>query len=248
MIDSDEQTRKLCALCVLSVAKKPVTCSLRELYPRCSPLPRDHSNKPPHREQTWDTPVFDWDLAEIWYATSEDGFNWVEQGLAVPRGPKDAYDGRSVFTPDVLMTRDKFYLYYQTVDYPYQTRTRNSVGMSWATSPRGPWQRAEAPVLRPGSPGQWLGDDDSDEVTRYGDWDSHKVHDPFILVRDGKYWLYYKGQPMGWTTRYSRGIGWGVAIADRPDGPFVKSPLNPITNSGHETCLFPYGELRTGQV
>ena len=66
---------------------------------------RDHSNKPPHREQTWDTPVFDWDLAEIWYATSEDGFNWAEQGVAVKRGPKDAYDGRSVFTPDVLMTR-----------------------------------------------------------------------------------------------------------------------------------------------
>ena len=203
---------------------------------------RDHSNKPPYRAQTWDTPVFDWDLAEIWYATSEDGFNWVERGVAVTRGPKDAYDGRSVFTPDVLMTRDKFYLYYQAVDYPYRTRTRNVIGMSWSTSPHGPWQRAEAPVLRPGCKGEWLGDDDSDEVIRYGDWDSHKVHDPFILVRDGKYWLYYKGQPMGWTTKYSRGIGWGVAIADRPEGPFVKSPLNPITNSGHETCLFPYGE------
>ena len=31
-------------------------------------------NKPPFREQSWDIPVFDWDLAEIWYATSEDGF------------------------------------------------------------------------------------------------------------------------------------------------------------------------------
>ena len=49
---------------------------------------RDHSNKPPQREQTWDTPVFDWDLAEIWYATSEDGFNWREQGVAVKRGPQ----------------------------------------------------------------------------------------------------------------------------------------------------------------
>ena len=203
---------------------------------------RDHSNKPPLREQTWDTPVFDWDLAEIWYATSEDGFNWTEQGVAVKRGPKEAYDGRSVFTPDVLMTRDGFYLYYQAVDYPYRTRTRNTVGMSFSKSPHGPWQRAEAPVLTPGEPGEWLGNDDSDEVTRYGAWDSHKVHDPFIMVRDGKYWLYYKGQPMGWTTKYSRGIGWGVAIAGKPEGPFVKSQLNPVTNSGHETCLFPYGD------
>ena len=203
---------------------------------------RDHRNKPPHRVQTWDTPVFDWDLAEIWYATSRDGFHWEEQGVAVRRGPEGAYDGRSVFTPDVLMTGDKFYLYYQAVDYPYRTRTRNTIGMSWAWSPEGPWQRAEAPVLAPGEAGEWLGDDDSDEVRRYGDWDSHKVHDPFILRREGKYWLYYKGQPMGWTTKYSRGIGWGVAIADQPEGPFVKSPLNPVTNSGHETCLFPYGD------
>ena len=57
---------------------------------------------------------------------------------------------------------------------------------------------------------------------RYGDWDSHKVHDPFILVRDGKYWLYYKGQPMGWTTQYARGIGWGVALCRSPGGPLCE--------------------------
>lgn len=33
---------------------------------------------------------------------------------------------------------------------------------------------------------------------------------------------------------------WGVAIADKPEGPYIKSPYNPITNSGHETCLWEY--------
>ena len=33
-----------------------------------------------------------------------------------------------------------------------------------------------------------------------------------------------------------------MAVAGLPDGPFVKSPLNPLINTGHETCLFPYGE------
>ncbi len=202
---------------------------------------RDPNNKPPLRQQSWDSPVYDWDLAEIWYATSENGFDWRERGRAVAPGPRDAFDGRSVFTPDVLMTQDRFYLYYQAVGYPYRNRSRNCIGMSWAESPHGPWQRWHEPLLLPGAAGEWLGEDDSDEVARYGAWDSHKVHDPFILRRGGKYWLYYKGQPMGWSTRYSRGIGWGVAIADAPEGPFVKSPLNPITNSGHETCLFPYG-------
>ena len=34
----------------------------------------------------------------------------------------------------------------------------------------------------------------------------------------------------------------GVAFADKPEGPFEKSPLNPVTNSGHETCIYPYRE------
>ena len=33
---------------------------------------------------------------------------------------------------------------------------------------------------------------------------------------------------------------WGVAIADDIMGPYVKSEYNPITNSGHETCLWEY--------
>ena len=33
-------------------------------------------------------PARDWDLSEIWYATSEDGFTWEEQGVAIPRPPK----------------------------------------------------------------------------------------------------------------------------------------------------------------
>ena len=208
---------------------------------------RDFNNKPPFRaEQSWEIPTFDWDLAEIWYATSKDGFAWEEQGLAVTRGPQDAFDGRSVFTPDVLFWQGKYYLYYQAVSYPYTIRTRNAIGMSWAESPEGPWHRHPDPVLTPGEAGEWLNPDapheDSNHVSRYGAWDSHKVHDPFALVRDGQVWLYYKGQPMGWGTEYCRGIGWGVAMADQPEGPFTKSPLNPVTNSGHETCLFPYKE------
>ena len=203
---------------------------------------RNWRNRPPYQEQNWREPVFDWDLAEIWHATSEDGFHWQERKRAVAPGPRAEFDGRSVFTPDVLLWRNRFYLYYQAVGYPYTNRTRNVIGMSWAERPQGPWQRCPKPILEPGAAGEWAGVDDSDNVRRYGDWDSHKVHDPFLLVRAGRIWLYYKGQPMGWSTRYSPGIGWGVAMADEPAGPFEKSPLNPITNSGHETCLFPYGE------
>ena len=31
-----------------------------------------------------------------------------------------------------------------------------------------------------------------------------------------------------------------LATSDDPLGPFTKSPLNPVINSGHETCMFPF--------
>ena len=212
-------------------------------YTRRAGVEPDPGNRPrTGREQRWEVAAYDWDLAEIWHATSADGYTWCEQGLTVARGRRGAFDGRSVFTPGILVWRGRYYLYYQAVGHPYGTRTRNVVGMAWADTPAGPWRRHAEPVLTPGTQGEWLGDDDSNAVVRYGAWDSHKVHDPQPLVRGGQVWLYYKGQPMGWGTGRDGGIGWGVATASRPEGPFAKSPLNPVTNSGHETLLFPYRE------
>ena len=42
-------------------------------------------------------PAWDWDMADICYATSSDGFHWEERGLAVRRGVKGGFDDRSVF-------------------------------------------------------------------------------------------------------------------------------------------------------
>ena len=36
--------------------------------------------------------VFPWDRCDIWYATSKDGITWKEEGVAVKRGEKGAYD------------------------------------------------------------------------------------------------------------------------------------------------------------
>ena len=45
------------------------------------------------------------------------------------------------------------------------------------------------------------------------------------------------GEAITWGGRQIRQ---GVAIADKPQGPYVKSPYNPISNSGHEICVWPY--------
>jgi len=189
-----------------------------------------------------DAKVFPWDLTEVWYATSKDGWTWQEQGLAVGRGPAGSFDDRAVFTPEIFVHEGKYYLVYQVVKAPYVVRVKNQIGMAVADSPNGPWTKLDAPILSPADNGEWLGDeDDRFAVVSQGDFDSHKVHDPCLLHYNDKFYLYYKGEQMGERRDFGgRQIRWGVAISDRPEGPYTKSLYNPVTNSGHEVCVWHY--------
>ncbi len=186
--------------------------------------------------------VFPWDLTEVWYATSRDGWEWKEQGRAVGRGEPGAFDDRSVFTPEVLMHDGKYILVYQTVKAPYVVRVKNQVGMAIGDRPEGPFVKLAEPVLSPANNGEWEGDeDDRFKVISQGDFDSHKVHDPTLMFYKDKFYLYYKGERMGERMTFGgREIRHGVAIADQLEGPYIKSPYNPITNSGHELCVWPF--------
>jgi len=186
--------------------------------------------------------VFPWDQTDVYCASSEDGWTWKEEGVAVTRGAAGSYDDRAVFTPEVLHHNDKFYLVYQVVRAPYVMRVKNNVGMATSDSPLGPWTKLSEPILSPADNGEWLGEEDTRfKVKSRGDFDSHKVHDPCLMFYRDKFYLYYKGERMGeQITMGGREIKWGVAIADKPEGSYVKSPYNPITNSGHEICVWPY--------
>ncbi|MGL1885131.1 MAG: family 43 glycosylhydrolase [Reichenbachiella sp.] len=177
---------------------------------------------------TDELPAVDWDLADICFATSDDGFEWEEKGVAVPRSEKGSYGDRSLTTPDILVFKGRYYLYYQTFTGKFSSKKGDycDVSMAWSDSPDGPWHKTSDPILP-------LGQED--------EWDGGAIHDPYPLVYKGKIWLFYKGQPI------TRGPGYlvraqGVAIAEKPEGPFVKHELNPLLNSGHETCLYPYRE------
>lgn len=170
-------------------------------------------------------PSSDWDLSEIWYATSEDGFTWEEQGVAVPRPPKPEVGWRSVTTTDILKWKGKYYLYYQGFMEASGKRGDDCpVAVSYADSPDGPWTAHGEIVIPNGAPGEW---------------DQYSIHDPYPIVRDGKIYIYYKSDADG-DPRLVRMQG--LAIADDPLGPFTKHPLNPVINSGHETTLFPFRE------
>ncbi|MCQ1060830.1 glycosyl hydrolase [Photobacterium sp. ZSDE20] len=184
--------------------------------------------------------VFPWDLTEVWHATSEDGEYWHEQGVAIERGPEGAYDDRSCFTPEILAHEGRYYLVYQTVKYPYVNRQFEHIAIAEASSPFGPWKKSDAPILSPTMDGEWEGEEDNRFIVKKkGSFDSHKVHDPCLLFFNGKFFLYYKGETMGESMNMGgREIKHGVAIADNIWGPYERSELNPISNSGHEVAVW----------
>ncbi len=186
--------------------------------------------------------VFPWDLADIWYATSKDGYVWEEKGVAVARGERGSYDDRSVFTPEVLKYEGKYYLVYQVEQHPYVNRCVENIAIAYADSPTGPFIKSPSPIVYAEQDGEWEGEEDNRfAIKSKGSFDSHKVHDPLLFHYKDKFYLYYKGEPMGEEVFMGgRETKWGLAIADNILGPYVKSEWNPITNSGHETCLWKY--------
>ncbi|MEM6315100.1 MAG: glycoside hydrolase, partial [Planctomycetota bacterium] len=175
------------------------------------------------KEATDVIPSADWDLAEIWYATSDDGFRWEEQGPAFKRPALPVLGWRSVSTPDILKWKGRFYLYFQAFTEPSGLRGDYCpVAVAHADAPDGPWTLHSGEVLPTGEAGAW---------------DQYAVHDPHPLIHDGKVYVYYKSafdRPDALT------LGLGLAIGDDPLGPFQRHPLNPLMISGHETALFPF--------
>ncbi|NJB37776.1 glycoside hydrolase family 117 protein [Croceivirga sp. JEA036] len=193
-----------------------------------------HTKTPPigwsrAKEATDEIPSTDWDLAEIWYATSKDGVHWQEQGVAIKRPEKASPGWRSVATPDILIWKGKYYLYYQAFNEPSGLRGDwCPVSVSYADSPSGPWIHGGDAVIPFG---------------KKGEWDQDATHDPQPLVFNGKIYLYYKAAYNKWPDiRDKYAVGHGLAIAENPLGPFTKHPLNPVMTSGHETTYFPFKE------
>lgn len=188
---------------------------------------------------------YPWYEADLWYATSKDGYKWDEKGPAVKRGEKGSWDERSVFTCNILVDKGKYYLVYQAEgDVSKNPDVKNVVGMAWANSPDGPWTKLEKPILETSNDAvtktnpKFPNNSYKRIVVKEGSWDSRSVHDPGIIIKDGKYYLYYKGH--GVADKMFADSKWGLAIADKPEGPYVKHKLNPITNSGHEVWVFPW--------
>lgn len=165
--------------------------------------------------------------ATVWYATSIGGQKWTEKGMALAKGRPGSWEGASVFTPNILVAEGRYWLFYTGTSKEYSEgfNPDSKIGIAVSNSPNGPWKRlATNPALT-----------NSDISTQF---DSHLVDDACLIVRKDKYWLYYKGRQLG------KGPGqtqMGLAIADRPQGPYVKQKANPVIPGNHEVLVWPLG-------
>jgi beta-xylosidase len=168
--------------------------------------------------------------ATIWYASSADGKKWTEKGEALSRGVVGSWEEQSVFTPNILMAEGKYWLFYTAVPKPFfasgPNLTRTAIGIAVSDSPDGPWKRYEGnPVLRPSGDEKYF--------------DGVRVDDACLLLKGGKYYLYYKGRQGINTTAFETKMG--LAIADNPQGPYIKVKENPVIKGGHEVMVWPQG-------
>jgi beta-xylosidase len=182
-----------------------------------------------------DNPVTSGYWGTICYATSQDeGFTWQEQGKAIDLGKEGAFDSHSVFTPNILVHNSKYYLYYTGVKPTPGNKKKEfegnsttditAIGLAVSNSPNGPFVRVEnTPVI-----------EISDVAS---DFDSFRIDDASLLVRDDKIWLFYKGRSIIDGRKGPSRTKMSVAYADKPDGPFKKHK-GYLLDKSHEVLIW----------
>jgi len=174
----------------------------------------------------------------IWYATSnDDGYHWKEQGEILGVGKRGMFDCQATFTPNILFSEGKYYLYYTGVkptpgnakgEFENNSTTDiTAIGVAMSEAPDGPFKRVtEEPILKV-----------SVEPEKF---DSYRVDDAALLYRNGLYWLYHKGRSRLNDKEGPVHTQMGVAFSGSPQGPFTKFG-NPILTQSHEVMIWQEG-------
>ncbi len=145
----------------------------------------------------------------------EGPYSNIETILA-PRG-NGYFDGTTCHNPYIQFVDGKYCLFY--IGNSNKKTDTKRIAMATADSLNGPWVRPDKPLLEAGKPGLW---------------DDHCTSNPaFLKHPNGQYWLYYKSwnteeyeHPADPAIRGNR--KYGLAMADKLEGPYVKYSGNPI--------------------
>lgn len=174
---------------------------------------------------------------DLWYATSINGYAWREHGQILGVGENGMFDSQAVFTPNIIKSKDVYYMFYTGVK-PTPERTdgvfeNNSttditaLGLATSNNPNGPFKRvSNMPIL-----------EISQEPEKF---DSYRIDDAALLLSDNKYFLYYKGRSRNHGKSGPAHTQMGVAVSNHPDGPFIKHGT-PLLDKSHEVLIWKQG-------
>ena len=144
-------------------------------------------------------------------------------GVAIASDPRGPFEDRGILLEDAIdphMFRDedgRYFLYYEALTDVKQTLKRLSipVGRIFVQAMAGPLETSGEPrlLLEPDTGWErgWF----------------RIVEGPWMLKRDGSYYLMYSGN-----ATFSADYAIGYATASSPTGPFEKHPGNPIVAKG----------------
>lgn len=192
---------------------------------------------------------------EVWYATSPNGTDWVEQGQALGRGSAGAWDSASVFTPNVVKgLDDNVYLYYTGIDEDGGSYNSNDIWNGDSTNDITQIGVAQLTLDGNGAitGATRLNDGNPILSPTYGQttagspkFDSFRVDDASLLIRDFdddgdlEYGLYYKGRAEQGTPAQTK---MGLAVAETPGGTYVRQNNGQaVQPEGHEVLIWAWG-------
>ncbi len=153
--------------------------------------------------------------SEVALATSKSPYGPFEFHSVVFKGSGgNNWDANVVHNPRVFIQNGKYYMYYmgtygdsnkEYMDYFWESRNNQRIGVAEADDPKGPWQRFDKPII------------DVKEDKFY----SLMVSNPAVTsMPDGRTIMIYKAVTKG--EEYPKGkLCFGIATADNPIGPFV---------------------------
>lgn len=142
----------------------------------------------------------------------------------------DWWDSMTIHNPTIHKVGDQYALFYMgNCDGTVYTKR---VGLAISDSLDGPWKRSDTPIVQPSQ--------------NRSDWDSINTTNPsFLQHPNGQFWLYYKAwntddwehdlelralEPGTSDTGLHTNRAYGLAIADKLEGPYIKCEGNPIIN------------------
>ncbi len=160
--------------------------------------------------------------SKVGYATGKDPCGKFEyQGIALD-GRGFGWDRDCIHNPSVIKHNGKYYMYYMG-NYGngefWNHRNHQRVGCAVADNPRGPWKRFDSPVI---------------DISASGH-DSLMTSNPSVAIApDGKFYMIYKAVENNGRLPKGGSVVCGIAVANFPEGPFIKAPSPIMVNPENE--------------